>query len=391
MGNDAFISYASGDRRVAEHLCRVLESRGLKCWIAPRDVRPGYQWAAEIDNALARSRALVLVFSEQTSKSNWVLKELTVAASTGLRIFTVRISDARPGGPFNIILSDVHWTDAMIEPRDAQFEYIADAIIAPTGSVTNSGDQTTTGPSRNNEPGFEIVLLTKTGSTQLVARVMSGMRESQIEARRRLDNLPAPVAWFPNEEDAESFGALLRTTGATASIRPALAGGRSTPVVAPKLLKYVDTPVDLEWYFFLPFVPLASLIESIRFSQSGTNPVPPGAIWEKVTVWLASLFTSPAIQQWWLGTGITLLLWYVVNSISWSYTNDLVIGDVFSFGVLISGLSTLLSVAFLPSVVPLQAAVVGLVVGCCIGGMLVRTTVSEHLWLKALKAQSKDN
>ena len=41
MAHDAFISYSSKDKTIADAVCARLEARGIRCWIAPRDVRPG--------------------------------------------------------------------------------------------------------------------------------------------------------------------------------------------------------------------------------------------------------------------------------------------------------------------------------------------------------------
>ena len=38
MPRDVFVSHASEDHALAEQVCALLEQRGLKCWIAPRDV-----------------------------------------------------------------------------------------------------------------------------------------------------------------------------------------------------------------------------------------------------------------------------------------------------------------------------------------------------------------
>src|ERR1700722_1530478 len=43
-----FISYASQDGVVAEKICAALEAAGLRCWLAPRDVRVGEPYAAAI-------------------------------------------------------------------------------------------------------------------------------------------------------------------------------------------------------------------------------------------------------------------------------------------------------------------------------------------------------
>ena len=38
---DVFVSYATEDRSTAEAVCAALEAKGLRCWIAPRDIHPG--------------------------------------------------------------------------------------------------------------------------------------------------------------------------------------------------------------------------------------------------------------------------------------------------------------------------------------------------------------
>ena len=47
MGYDVFISYNSSDLDVAELACHYIEQRGLRCFIAPRDITPP-DWAASI-------------------------------------------------------------------------------------------------------------------------------------------------------------------------------------------------------------------------------------------------------------------------------------------------------------------------------------------------------
>ena len=40
-----FISYASHDAEVGQKVCSALEAAGYRCWMAPRDVKPGAQYA----------------------------------------------------------------------------------------------------------------------------------------------------------------------------------------------------------------------------------------------------------------------------------------------------------------------------------------------------------
>ncbi len=63
-GSDVFVSYASQDAAVADAIVEALEAHGIKCWIAPRDVRPGTVYADAIVGAINESKALVLVFRQ---------------------------------------------------------------------------------------------------------------------------------------------------------------------------------------------------------------------------------------------------------------------------------------------------------------------------------------
>ena len=41
MSHDIFVSYSSKDKAVADAIVSALENSGLRCWVAPRDVKPG--------------------------------------------------------------------------------------------------------------------------------------------------------------------------------------------------------------------------------------------------------------------------------------------------------------------------------------------------------------
>ena len=55
MKYDVFISYSSADSKHAFDVCAFLESNNLKCWIAPRNIRPGAPYAHEIVQGINNS------------------------------------------------------------------------------------------------------------------------------------------------------------------------------------------------------------------------------------------------------------------------------------------------------------------------------------------------
>lgn len=56
-----FISHASEDHDLALAVCEALESAGIGCWIAPRDIPGGKHWGAEIVQVIQSSSVLLLL------------------------------------------------------------------------------------------------------------------------------------------------------------------------------------------------------------------------------------------------------------------------------------------------------------------------------------------
>jgi hypothetical protein len=63
-----FISHSSADRPIAEAACESLETNGIQCWIAPRNVDPGVPYAGQIIQGLRESKAVILLFSQHANQ-----------------------------------------------------------------------------------------------------------------------------------------------------------------------------------------------------------------------------------------------------------------------------------------------------------------------------------
>lgn len=108
----AFISHASPDRERAHEIVRTLEARGLRCWIAPRDVRPGHEYGAEIIHGIGRARCIVLVLSEAANGSTFVQREVVTAVNRQKPVFPIRVEDVLPSPALELYVSSTHWIDA---------------------------------------------------------------------------------------------------------------------------------------------------------------------------------------------------------------------------------------------------------------------------------------
>lgn len=111
-GYSAFISHASDDAEVARKIADHLEARGFRCWIAPRDVRPGQDYPSEIIRGIEHSKCLVLVLSSKSNESKFVRAEVERAYSKAKPVFPVRVEDVIPSRGLELFISTKHWIDA---------------------------------------------------------------------------------------------------------------------------------------------------------------------------------------------------------------------------------------------------------------------------------------
>ena len=125
MAHDVFISYASGDKAVADAVCATLESHDIRCWIAPRDVLPGLHYGEAIIDAIHECRIMVLVFSSKANLSGHIPKEIERAVSQGSTIMPLRIEDVLPAKSLDYFIGGVHWLDALTPPLEAHLKRLA--------------------------------------------------------------------------------------------------------------------------------------------------------------------------------------------------------------------------------------------------------------------------
>ena len=109
---DVFISYSSQDQKVTEGICGYLEARGVRCFVAYRDIPRGVVWAGHIANAIDVSRMMVVVFSENFNDSTQTDREIELAAEKPMPILTYRISDNQFTGAKKYYLKNLNWIDA---------------------------------------------------------------------------------------------------------------------------------------------------------------------------------------------------------------------------------------------------------------------------------------
>jgi hypothetical protein len=133
-----FISHSSSDGSTASEICRLLEVQGIHCWMAPRDVRPGYDYDEEIVDAIDETEAMVLILSSHSNESIHVKHEVERAVSHGKAVFPVRIQEVLPSKKLVLHISTRQWIDAWKPPLEAKIEQLAAAIKGLLGLPESS-------------------------------------------------------------------------------------------------------------------------------------------------------------------------------------------------------------------------------------------------------------
>jgi hypothetical protein len=139
MAHDVFISFAVEDETTAETVCATLEASGIRCWIAPRDVLPGVDYAQAIVEAITQSRIMVLLFSSRSNHSPHVKREVERAVSRGIPILPFRIEDVPLSPSLEYFIGTVHWLDALTPPLEKHLQHLAETVRLLLSRVEKPG------------------------------------------------------------------------------------------------------------------------------------------------------------------------------------------------------------------------------------------------------------
>jgi TolB-like protein/Tfp pilus assembly protein PilF len=128
LGSDVYVSYASADAAVAKSIVEILEQHGLRCWMAPRDVKPGTVYAEAIVRAINEAKALVLLLSANAMASTHVGREVERAASKRKQIVAFRVDATPLSEELEYFLSNSQWIDVPALGMTAALAKLKEAV-----------------------------------------------------------------------------------------------------------------------------------------------------------------------------------------------------------------------------------------------------------------------
>lgn len=110
-----FISFASKDQAFAEKLYVELQTKGVRCWFAPEDLKIGDKYQDRIFQTIRLYDKLLLILSEASVNSKWVEAEAEAALKKEVQkkcmvLFPVRLDNT-------VMQSTSGWADSIRQTR----------------------------------------------------------------------------------------------------------------------------------------------------------------------------------------------------------------------------------------------------------------------------------
>lgn len=128
MEHEIFISYSTLDKSIADAVCHSLEENGITCWIAPRDVNPGESYARQIMSSIKSCKVVVLIFSENSNKSEHVENEIDKGFNSGKPIIPFMIDKTEMNDELGYYLGRKHWLIAYPDYREKTADLVSSIL-----------------------------------------------------------------------------------------------------------------------------------------------------------------------------------------------------------------------------------------------------------------------
>ena len=132
-----FISHSSKDAESAGKVCALLEKAGHTCFIAPRDIPSGKEYAQEIMLGVERSQAVLCMLSANSNSSPHVLREIEHAVSRSIPIVVYKMEEVTLTKSMEYFLMAHQWMNQ--KPGDGY-----DAIVKCIDSLEEPSRQSST-------------------------------------------------------------------------------------------------------------------------------------------------------------------------------------------------------------------------------------------------------
>jgi serine/threonine-protein kinase len=252
-----FISYATEDLQLAEKVCRYLEERDVKCWMAPRDIPAGKDYAEAIVDGIRDARGLIVLLSAASNESPDVYREIRTAGQRNLPLVPIMIEQVEPAERIQYFIGAHQWLSVAEREESDWLQSLASAVRTETTEVPRVG--TTIGDRLDlesviGEGGMGIVYLAEHRylRQKVAVKLMKGALLENENVRRRFLDEAARAKALRHENVvpildagvAEGLPYLVMDYIEGHDLQDQLAGGPIDPPEALRILQPVARALD---------------------------------------------------------------------------------------------------------------------------------------------------
>ena len=101
---EIFLSYSRLDSSTVQALAAALEEKGVSVWIDRSGIEEGDAYDTQIEEAIARTRVVIVVWSQHSVRSHWVRAEAAYALNKH-KLVPIAIESTRASRRCNSITS----------------------------------------------------------------------------------------------------------------------------------------------------------------------------------------------------------------------------------------------------------------------------------------------
>ena len=107
-----FLSHSSADSKLAYAMCDYLEKKGIRCWIAPRDIPGGVKYGKSIIMGVKTCKIMVVLFNNNANASEGVETEVERAFHYKLTLIPFKLDQTIPSDSLEFSFGSFQWLDA---------------------------------------------------------------------------------------------------------------------------------------------------------------------------------------------------------------------------------------------------------------------------------------
>ena len=130
---DVFISHSSVDSKLAYAMCIYLEQKGIRCWIAPRDIPGGVKYGKSIIMGVKTCKIMVVLFNNNANDSEGVETEVERAFHYKLTIIPFKLDETIPSDSLEFSFGSFQWLDATKGNPEDHFDLLYQNCVRVLG------------------------------------------------------------------------------------------------------------------------------------------------------------------------------------------------------------------------------------------------------------------